>query len=491
MSRVFWRSLWALLVVLVVGAFAAFFLLLRPVAQPRTNDLAEVFNHGSIGNEQAQGLPYWIWRVLPQIFPEHLPSNRDGYGAFGLYWRAGEEVPVGLSVSTLGVIERVAPNCAFCHQGSYRLHPNEPAKLVEAGAGTRVNPQAYIRFLIDVGADPSFTSDRIMSEIATVHDMPFWERALYRFVLVPATRAALKEQGRRFAWMKDRPDWGPGRIDPFNPVKFQNLQLADDGTIGNSDMMPLWSLADVAATNTRRFSLHWDGLQTDLYETVVSGAIGDGMTYKSYGQIEANLSRIMDFVRLQGPPPSPFSTVKPAGDPYHLDAAAVDAGQAIYTAQCAVCHEATGARYRTPIPIVEVGTDRHRIDMWTPAARDRYAAYEPQYDWDFTNFQKTEGYVATGLRGLWLRGPYLHNGSVPTLRALLAPPTERPKRFYRGYDLLDAENGGFVSAPDTDGARYGKIYDTSEAGNGNGGHLWGTDLSPGEKEQLLAYLKTL
>jgi hypothetical protein len=256
-------------------------------------------------------------------------------------------------------------------------------------------------------------------------------------------------------------------------------------------MMPLWLLGELAATNTRRFSLHWDGLQTDLHETVVSGAIGDGMTYKSFPRTEATLDRMMDFARLEAPPPSPFSTARPAGNPFHVDAASVDAGHAIYTAQCALCHEPGGARYRTPISAVEAGTDRHRLDMWTLPALERYTAYEPGYFWGFSNFHKTEGYVATGLRGLWLRGPYLHNGSVPTLRALLEAPAQRPTSFYRGYDLVDAENGGFVSAAGTDGARYGRLYDTSLPGNGNGGHLWGTDLAPQAKEDLLAYLKTL
>ena len=315
MRSLVWKLLLAFLVTLVTATLAAYLLLFRPVAQPATNDLAEVFNHGSIGNEEAQGLPYWIWRVLPQLFPEHLPANKDGFGAFGVFWRNGDDVPIGFSEKTLGVIPRVAPNCAFCHQGSYRLHPTEPARLVNAGPGTRVDPQSYIRFLIKVGADPRFTASRIMSEIATIYDMPLWERALYRFVLIPATRAALKDQGERFAWMASRPDWGPGRIDPFNPVKLQNLRLADDGTIGNSDMMPLWLLSDVAATNTLRFSLHWDGLQTDLHETVVSGAIGDGMSHKSYPRTKASLDRVMDVARLQGPPPSPFSTAVPEDSP--------------------------------------------------------------------------------------------------------------------------------------------------------------------------------
>ena len=33
----------------------------------------------------------------------------------------------------------------------------------------------------------------------------------------------------------------------------------------------------------------------------------------------------------------------------------------------------------------------------------------------------TGGYIALQLDGAWLRAPYLHNGSVPTLRALLEP----------------------------------------------------------------------
>src|SRR6185503_11258844 len=63
-------SLAALLTLAGVG----WFVLLRPVAQPRTDDPIALFDHGSIGNEEAQGLPFWIWRVLPTMFPEYLPG---------------------------------------------------------------------------------------------------------------------------------------------------------------------------------------------------------------------------------------------------------------------------------------------------------------------------------------------------------------------------------------------------------------------------------
>ncbi len=271
MRLFFWRALLVLLIALVVLAVTAWLLLLRPVAQPATNDPARLFNHGSIGNEETQGLPYWIWRVMPAVFPDLLPRGRDGYGSIGMFWAQGDEVPIGFSVMTLGVIPRVAPNCAFCHQGSYRLTPQDPARLVSAGAGGRVDPQSYIRFLMRAGTDPRFTSDRLMQEIQAIYAMPLWERALYRYLLIPATRSALKDQAQRFAWMASRPDWGPGRIDPFNPVKFFNLGLPDDGTIGNSDMMPLWRLSTIDPTPLRRPALHWDGLLTDLHETVVAG----------------------------------------------------------------------------------------------------------------------------------------------------------------------------------------------------------------------------
>ena len=481
------RILQALLVLLVVGGLGGWLMLFRPVKQPASNDLAAIFNHGSIGNEETQGVPYWIWRVLPQVFPELLPNGGDGYGAFGVHWQRGAELPVGFSKMTLGVVPRVAPNCAFCHQGSYRLTPDMPAQLVSAGAGTRVDVQAYLRFLGKAGQDARFTPARLMAEIDAIADLPLWERALYRYALIPATRKALAELPTGFRWTETRPDWGPGRIDPFNPVKFSILGLSDDGSIGNSDMMPLWALGPIASDGGAIRNMHWDGLMSDLHETVVAGAIGDGMTWQTYPRSRDNLDRIEAFIRVQMPPPSPFRSDLPPGDPYHLDADQLAAGRAIYARLCADCHEPGGPRFRQSIPAAELGTDRHRLDMWTAAARDRYSAYQDDYSWGFRSFRKTDGYTAVNLTGLWLRGPYLHNGSVPTLRALLMPAAARPKSFQRGSDLIDAENGGFRPDP----ARPGWHYDTTLPGNDNGGHLWGTDLPPADRDALLSYLKTL
>jgi hypothetical protein len=65
--------------------------------------------------------------------------------------------------------------------------------------------------------------------------------------------------------------------------------------------------------------------------------------------------------------------------------------------------------------------------------------------WRFSHFRKTDGYANMPLDGIWLRAPYLHNGSVPNLRALLFPE-ERPAEFFRAYDVYDWANVGFVSS---------------------------------------------
>jgi hypothetical protein len=87
---------------------------------------------------------------------------------------------------------------------------------------------------------------------------------------------------------------------------------------------------------------------------------------------------------------------------------------------------------------------------------------------------------------VWLRAPFLHNGSVPNLRELLQPAASRSKVFQRGCDIYDRTNLGFLCAEE------GTFrYDTSIPGNGNGGHEYGTGLSDSDKQALLEYLKTL
>src|SRR6266852_5755891 len=89
----------AVLAVLAVlgGAFTWYkFFREEPQADWITKNPDMRFKYGSIGAERDAGMPYWIFYVLPRMFPEKLPGP-GGYAAFGLGWEQGAELPIGFT----------------------------------------------------------------------------------------------------------------------------------------------------------------------------------------------------------------------------------------------------------------------------------------------------------------------------------------------------------------------------------------------------------
>ena len=63
--------------------------------------------------------------------------------------------------------------------------------------------------------------------------------------------------------------------------------------------------------------------------------------------------------------------------------------------------------------------------------------------------------------------------------------------FYRGYDVYDPVDGGFVSTGAEAERERHSTSTSSQRGNGNGGHAFGTTLPDADKDALVEYLKTL
>src|SRR5918996_1602873 len=79
------------------------------------------FKYGSIGAEHDAGIPYWIFYVLPRIFPEKLPKP-GGYAGLGVPWEQGQELPGGFTKKVIG-FPRLSNSCAVCHTATYRTRP--------------------------------------------------------------------------------------------------------------------------------------------------------------------------------------------------------------------------------------------------------------------------------------------------------------------------------------------------------------------------------
>lgn len=448
------------------GALIAF----GPLAYDRLYPLStryssevEHFKYGSIGVEPASGIPFEIWRVLPGLCMAPAAAKL-GYRQFGFQWEPGHAAPVGMPVEK-ALVTRVGVNCAMCHVGRVEDDAGR-SRLLPGAPNTQLDLQAYLRFLSSCAASDRFTSANIVTQMRRHRSLSLPQELLYRWLIIPQVRKALIEQQRQLAFMAAQPDWLPGRASGFNPAKIQVLKHPFDGTLDIVDIPSLWRMRD-----REPGAFHWDGANTSLREVFLNSGTGNGASARSIDVV--SLERDLAWAR----------RVPAARYPFGIQAPLAQQGAGIFARACADCHAPTGAKVNQVIPIGWVGTDRNRLDAMTDETVGGFAA-KADYRWKYEHFRKTDGYVAAPLNGLWARAPYLHNGSVPTLDALLRPPPQRPVVFARGSARYDRARVGFASD-------RGRAYDTRLPGNSASGHLWGTDLSDTERRALLEYLKTL
>jgi len=482
---------WVIAAVAVLGLFGffAWYKLLRAVPQPPFADEAERFKYGSIGAESARGLPFWIWEVLPRIFPDFLPGP-GGYASFGIVWEPGHEIPVGFSKQTVG-FPRIANNCAICHVGTWRSGPADLPHVVVGAPAHTSDVQGMIRFLTRCGADPRFNANTIMPEIEQDTHLSLVDRLLYRFLLIPLTRKALLQQAKTTAWMNRPgwPDWGKGRDDPMNLTKYFMTSMAVDNSTGQADFPSLWNLQNRKGPG---LFLNWSCDTPAVRSVLIDSALGLGAAPDGTNPIDTliwKFQRRAWFLQRMAALDDFLSTLPAPKYPFPIDAALAERGRPIYAARCASCHEPGAPRTSRLIPIAEIKTDRERMDTWTQAAADEANAKVLALGIDRPGLDKQEGYCSPPLDGIWMRAPYLHNGSVPTLGDLLLPDAERPKSFYRGYDVYDPVKVGFVTEGPA-AERAGWKEATAERGNGNQGHDYGTDLSADDRRALVEFLKT-
>jgi hypothetical protein len=482
--------------VLTIGGVLAW-RYLRPETTPEYSNIVEHFKYGSIGSE-VSGLPYWVWKALPDLFPEKF--NGKDLSVFGFLYETDSsgnkrDLPIGLSRRTIQGVERAWFNCALCHTGTVRENANASHQIIPAMPSNNLDLHALVTFVVEMADSPQLGPDKLIPAMRKAGAKIDWlDEQVWRFAVIPRLREALIEQRANLGpLLAYQPAWGLGRVDTFNPYKVIQFHerfedLTDAEKIGVADFP---SIFNQGPRGEKKMELHWDGNNASLQERNLSAALGAGVTEQSVDH--ASIGRVAEWLLNLHPPASP----------YRPDPVQVEAGRQIYAAHCAACHGSQGsegyvfegAALGKVEPNATLGADKSRLDSYTEKLRDYQLTLFKDVDggkYRFRYFKKTDGYANLPLDGLWLRAPYLHNGSVPTLADLLLPPGQRPEAFVRGLDVLDPEKGGFEAPPCTPGQAVaaGECFDTSLRGNWNGGHEYGTDLPANDKASLLAYLLT-
>jgi len=302
--------------------------------------------------------------------------------------------------------------------------------------------------------------------------------------------------------------WGPGRVDAFGSAR---AFLFQEG------YAPIAPVSYPHIWNFERISwLHYDGNTTSVMIRNMGQALGVGAVYDPETLASSlrpkNLDRLEHFAGKIKPPDWPQELLG------KIDQERVKRGATLFTEHCGKCHPAFpadgGLAPDLLFDVKTVGTDPLRAETFaetlpsgpfkgTPffqAVHDtmikiRDKSYEDnQVDAAMAkafargrpdDWRGTGKYAGRPLVAIWATGPYLHNGSVPTLHDLLLPAKDRPTTFFVGSREYDPEKLGY--ATHVEGKKDN--FDTSTPGNRNIGHEYGSELTVEQRKDLLEYLK--
>lgn len=437
----------------------------------------------------------------------------------------------------------VAFNCATCHRGEYLDTQGNP-HFVDGMPNTQIDAAGYKRAVIQSFRDERFNTVSVISAInellalehakrhffpgsqePTPSELSPVECAAYALIVAQAKKTAFDKP---IDWLDLRAENGPGRLDAFGALRYEFLgysSIEQPPKIATVDLPSVWHQS---GENWRSWH-HYDGNTQDARARNFGSIIGVGGNPLSINK--SNVYTIGNWLDGTLPADSYYPNVpnelSSPSFPTQLgtvDIKMKETGQAIFVSRCASCHgtydtgklvkpKGTNGRpscmdapavppegfvdqtteddpnWRGCGGKVEGGTDSCRARAVDPLFVYKLNAFGASANvWSDTAFRSTGGYLCPPLDGIWARAPYLHNGSVPTLDALLGPLSERPKTFNRGNPAYDVDKGGFS----TEAAAGRPIFefDTSKAGNNNIGHEV-IVANVDERQALIAYLLTL
>jgi hypothetical protein len=445
---------------------------------PILSPASEHFKYGSIGADM-MGLPLSILKAVPLVCADTLPPGTDPrhepLGAFGMIYETApgkKDIPIGFSQRRLPLVGMTltGTTCSACHTATVRETAGGARTAYFGAPNTRFDVQGWNNYLLGCIQDTrrfnATTLDRAFRELGVT--------GMDRFLAFSSgvLRAFTADLKAKIESVVTDGAWGPGRDDAIG--------LSAAILLGDEHLPTLPAPIDYPSVwnqNARKgHALHWDGASGSALERNVLVSVGAG-TPKDKVPV-ASINAIQSFLDTLPAPKYPFA----------INQSLATRGQTLFNDKCLSCHG--GARTFEVIDLFEIKTDPNRVAVVTQSAIDDINNMSGR-GWAFDNFRKTNGYVTGPLDGIWLRSPYLHNGSVPTLRDLLKPAAQRPATFFRGSDIFDKANVGYVSTTASEGSTRFMKFETSRDGNSNSGHEYGTDLSTADQDALLEYLKTL
>ncbi len=189
-------------------------------------------------------------------------------------------------------------------------------------------------------------------------------------------------------------------------------------------------------------------------------------------------------------------SIEPPKYPQAVDTEKAERGRLLFNENCSGCHGTYGAQGHYPNLLVPGKVIQTDSALYITTRENKVFIDWFNRSWfvqgnNPARIELFDGYIAPPLDGVWITAPYLHNGSVPTLEALLNSKL-RPKYWSRdfGYHVYDYDAVGWKYESHAEPIAK-KTYNTTLKGYGNYGHYFGDILTEEERGAVIEYLKTL
>lgn len=381
-----------------------------------------------------------------------LLEERDGINS---------SVPNGYSGRWLDDVPVVAENCLLCHAGP--LRGQWVMGLGNSFLDATIAPEVPL-----VDEEKLQALAPTQAELAVLGDWLRYQKGVapYARAKTWGTVAALYFTGYFFSHRR-----------PEDFAWVEQPYFAMLATPPPETDIPAWWLLK------KKDRLYYGGeLEGDFTRSLMQFMSPPGNSAADLADAEADFADVLAYLK----------TIEAPRFPAQVDLQLARKGEALFEDTCAGCHGEYGQHPSYPskvVPLAKVGTDPARNDFMHRL--DFAAHYNRTWFGKRSSMAATRGYIAPPLDGVWATAPYLHNGSVPTLEALLTPSL-RPRCFLRARDSrsYDLERVGWQHEVPKD-CSGPAVFDTSLYGKGNAGHEFGLELPPDGRRAVLEYLKTL
>lgn len=424
-----------------------------PANLQRDGDITKGYEYLTTGDFLKSGLPY-------NLFMMNGGKDKNNYLA-----REGKNSTVGhgYNVITNNGVEMVIPTCLQCHSEVFdgKLVIGLGNTTLDFSNATKVDYKSRINLLKTMAPRQYGAAAPFLTAFATTY--PYLETDVRGINTADrlATVLAAHRDPKTLAWsdtaiLQIPEDVIPTDVPAWWLMKKKNAMFYTGFGRGDfSKFMMLSNLLTVTDTAEAR-------------------------------EVSTHFSDVLAYVK----------SLKPPAYPHAIDNTLAQKGKQLFADNCSSCHGTYGDNESYPNLLVPASIVQTDTALCNQIIKNKQFINWFNTSWFVQGDNPAQlvtfnGYIAPPLDGVWITAPYLHNGSVPTIEALLNSKI-RPTYWSRDFEnqVYDYEALGWKYNSHKKPERR-TVYNTTLRGYGNQGHIFGDHLTQQQRSAVIEYLKTL